>query len=318
MTEKHAAQPMSALYYAFAGGNVLLSSERAGWAGLTAKYYRGPRDYASSVPAFREDLIAIVIHDSTDVSGKLVRQFRQIHSVPGSSYAIPKGEPSEWHGSGACEVLHLYLDPRFFATIAVEATDIDPARIELIARINQQDALVYQIGLALLGELQSSRPHSRLYAEALGQALAVHLLRHHIVFPQLVDEPKGGLNQPVLRAVLAYIEEHLAHELALAEIAGQARMSQYHFARLFRQSMGCSLHQYVTEQRLERAKALLIGGKHSIAEVAALTGFVDQSHLHRYFKRRYGVTPGAALGRSTNIQSTRTNIQDEIATDPLG
>jgi AraC family transcriptional regulator len=82
--------------------------------------------------------------------------------------------------------------------------------------------------------------------------------------------------------------------------------------------MGCSLHQYVTEQRLERAKALLIGGKHSIAEVAALTGFVDQSHLHRYFKRRYGVTPGAALGRSTNIQSTRTNIQDEIATDPLG
>jgi AraC family transcriptional regulator len=88
-----------------------------------------------------------------------------------------------------------------------------------------------------------------------------------------------------------YINDYLERELSLNELAAIAQMSQCHFCRAFRQSTGRSPHQYLIQQRVERAKQLLKQGAMTIAEVAIACGFTHQSHLQRHFKRLTGMTP---------------------------
>jgi AraC family transcriptional regulator len=96
-----------------------------------------------------------------------------------------------------------------------------------------------------------------------------------------------------LRAVVEYIEEHLAAGLTVEQMAAVARLSIYHFARQFKAATGLPPHQYVILRRVERAQQLLQAGTDlSLAEVAADAGFSDQSQFAHHFKRLIGVTPG--------------------------
>ncbi|MEG4942592.1 helix-turn-helix transcriptional regulator [Microcoleus sp. F4-D5] len=79
------------------------------------------------------------------------------------------------------------------------------------------------------------------------------------------------------------------------ELAGIAQLSPYYFSRAFKQSVGISPHQYVIQQRVERAKQLLLQGNMSLYEIAIACGFTHQSHLTRHFKRLTGVTPKTLL-----------------------
>ena len=85
--------------------------------------------------------------------------------------------------------------------------------------------------------------------------------------------------------------EDLAEELSLDTLAGVAGVSPCYFSRLFRSSFGLPPHRFVLERRLMKARDLLQGKGHSIAEIAAMTGFSDQIHLTRLFKRQFGITP---------------------------
>ena len=91
--------------------------------------------------------------------------------------------------------------------------------------------------------------------------------------------------------VTDYISDRLDRELSLNELAAIAQLSPYHFSRAFKQSTGISPHQYVIQQRIERAKQLVLQGKMSLADIAIACGFSHQSHLNRHFKRITGVTP---------------------------
>ena len=67
----------------------------------------------------------------------------------------------------------------------------------------------------------------------------------------------------------------------------------HHFARLFKRSTGSAPHQYVLQQRIERAASLLRSTPLPIAEIAHRCGFNDQSHLANSFKRMHGQSPSA-------------------------
>jgi AraC family transcriptional regulator len=88
-----------------------------------------------------------------------------------------------------------------------------------------------------------------------------------------------------------YFEENLDQSLSLAELAGVVQLSVFHFTRKFRTEFGCPPHAYVMQKRIERAKSQLARRNIPLKVVAASSGFSDQSHMTRLFRRLLGVTP---------------------------
>lgn len=107
-------------------------------------------------------------------------------------------------------------------------------------------------------------------------------------------EATGGARRPgpvVLRNIHAYIEQHLSEPLTLAELAAEAGLSEFHFARMFKQSTRQAPHQYVMQQRMARAQALLRHSRLSMTEIAMACGFSSASHFSNRFKATLGKTP---------------------------
>jgi AraC family transcriptional regulator len=94
-----------------------------------------------------------------------------------------------------------------------------------------------------------------------------------------------------LRLVTDYIADNYGRDLSLAELAGVASMSPFHFVREFKRSTGTTPHQYLIKFRIDRAKALLATSKLPLVEVGFRSGFSHQSHFTRLFHRLTGTTP---------------------------
>jgi AraC-like DNA-binding protein len=108
-----------------------------------------------------------------------------------------------------------------------------------------------------------------------------------------------GQEHRAVKRVQDYLTAHYADNIALEQLAAIAELSPFHLIRVFRRQVGLPPHAYLTQVRLKEAKILLALGL-PIAQVALLTGFVDQSHLTKHFKRTVGVTPGQYAGSYTN------------------
>jgi AraC-like DNA-binding protein len=103
--------------------------------------------------------------------------------------------------------------------------------------------------------------------------------------------PRAHGTHPAVTAAQDYLRRRVHETVTLDELASISRMSRFHLARAFAARVGLPPHAYQTRLRVERAMELLRAGLRP-GEVANLTGFADQSHLTRHFRRIMGVTPG--------------------------
>jgi len=103
-------------------------------------------------------------------------------------------------------------------------------------------------------------------------------------------DPDTRHRNNVLRAI-EFIDANLGEHLPLARIAGEAKLSPFHFAHVFKRLVGVAPHQYVMAQRLERAEALLTHSDWPIATIALELGYANQSHFSKAFHRLAGMTP---------------------------
>ncbi|MBD2090095.1 AraC family transcriptional regulator [Microcoleus sp. FACHB-1515] len=94
-----------------------------------------------------------------------------------------------------------------------------------------------------------------------------------------------------IQLVRDYLDAHYAESISLEQLSRIANLSPFYLIRAFRKQVGLPPHGYQNQVRLHQARRLLAQGE-SAAIVAQTTGFADQSHLHRLFKRMLGVTPG--------------------------
>ena len=133
------------------------------------------------------------------------------------------------------------------------------------------------MGLALKAELERDGLSDRLYLESMANALAAHLFRRYSNQKQEIKVYSGQLPKQKLQQAIDYIQAHLSEEVSIGAIAAELKMSQYHFARLFKQSTGYSPYQYVIKHRIERAQALMMQEQESIANIALKVGFASQS-----------------------------------------
>ena len=115
--------------------------------------------------------------------------------------------------------------------------------------------------------------------------------RTHWAAVRTTRTPAQGLSPRALTRALAFIESNLGERFTLESLAASAGMSRFHFARLFRITIGCSPMEYLMRKRIERGKAMLVRGEVSVCDIAAMLGFCDQSHFTRTFRRLIGMSP---------------------------
>ncbi|MGB3789288.1 MAG: AraC family transcriptional regulator [Phormidesmis sp.] len=110
-----------------------------------------------------------------------------------------------------------------------------------------------------------------------------------------------GKEHQAVQQIRDYLSAYYASNISLNELAIQVKLKPLRLLRVFKKEIGLPPHAYLTQVRVYKAKRLLaLGG--SIAETAVETGFVDQSHLHRHFKKIVGVTPGQYVQGCKNVQ----------------
>jgi AraC-like DNA-binding protein len=105
------------------------------------------------------------------------------------------------------------------------------------------------------------------------------------------QEKRCGLPARMLRCIEEYIDVHLEKDLSVEELASHLGISQSHFARSFRSSVGLAPHAYVMRRRLLRAQELLASTELPFIDIALAAGFADQSHFCRRFHEMMGVPP---------------------------
>lgn len=105
------------------------------------------------------------------------------------------------------------------------------------------------------------------------------------------DRPAARRDTRSLAPVLAHIAAHLSEPLPLEGLAAITGLRVWRFATVFRERIGIAPHRHVSLQRVRHAQALLRQGA-PLALAASESGFCDQSHLSRRFKRLCGMTPG--------------------------
>jgi len=271
--------------------HIVQSSSGKGWHGLDVAEIIHPLD-DFALPALPRHILVINLSAPSTIQERLAG--RQGHLGTGNVVILPAGAPTTWHLEREGEVrhLHLYLSPTLLQQIATSA-DIDPDTVEFVDTLGMFDPRIETIALSLLSELRSEGLGGRLYVESLANILGIHLLRQHSSVKQPSLPRSVGLDRETLRRVSTYIEEHLAEDLSLSELAAVAYLSPYHFARLFKASTGFAPHQYVIGRRIERAKLLLSTTNWSLTAIAHAVGFAHESHLALHFKRLTGLLPSS-------------------------
>jgi AraC family transcriptional regulator len=274
---------------------LIMSSVGRGWSGIAADLRAHP---VCEVPPFNPVYteVTIAIRGCSGIVRRTGGGERQeTRSRAGKIWLSPAGismddicitAPHE-------EVLHLFLPAQPFSSLSCDdMPPPTPHALRYLADI--QDEMIRQIGLAILLEMVSETAAGRMLVETSALALSARLA-HSYAEPMSVRSQRFGshrLDEARLRRVLDYIAQHLDGDITVARLAGVACLSPFHFARMFRASMGVSPHRYVSQQRLESAMVLLASGQRPLSDIALSCRFSSQASFSRAFRRATGVTPG--------------------------
>ncbi|MBE9028539.1 helix-turn-helix transcriptional regulator [filamentous cyanobacterium LEGE 11480] len=267
----------------------ILTSHDSGWSDLSLEMHHLPKGGTPSI-CLDHHIIGINMSRSIDCEFEVEGKIRKFGLLSGEMNIMPAGYTFSTYWNREISATTVNLSKQLLNRNAVELCAID--QVELIPRLDVNDPLITQIAVTLSRIVKDHQDDAQqMYVKTMANALAVHLLRNYATQETQKIRSIGPLSPRQLKHVLDYINASLEHRIELRELAALTELSQYYFARSFKQAIGVSPHQYVIQQRVERAKRLLRANRMSISEVAVAVGFSHQSHLTRHFKRLTGVTP---------------------------
>lgn len=219
------------------------------------------------------------------IKGEQAKQFSK-----GDLVIIPPGRPHAGRvvGGEGCEYVMLYVSPHaaesWFDEVGwnnayfSDETRSDP---DFVMRLSRLIKAVFD---------QHTVNVSRFHLDVEVFEIIETLIQRH-ASPKVLRTSTHGTFDIRLKRAVDFLHENCCEDISLQSLAQHAGMSAFHLCRRFSESFGLPPHRFQLVIRLQRAKELLqAGGK--LADVAAATGFADQSHFGRHFKSCYGFTPG--------------------------
>jgi AraC-like DNA-binding protein len=215
------------------------------------------------------------------------------HFTPtGSMFLLPPGEVhSNYATQGGCSYTNIYLPA---SRVERTATQIDPAGMPtlplVILNTHAQSTFLNMCTVLNATDSQLHRDAALLaFFEALMEQSAKQ---------KASDDPR---EPSAVRLAREFLDENYDRDVGLEHLSRITELSPYHLNRIFRREVGMPPHAYQIQRRIARAKVLL-RQEWRIADVAHYTGFADQSHFTRHFKRMVGVTPGQFVPDRKNVQ----------------
>lgn len=242
---------------------------------------------------FRGDAYEPHRHDTYALGVTLrgVQTFRyrgeQRYSLPGRVIVL---HPDELHDGAAATddglvYRMLYLEP----SVLFQCLEAVRVGLPFVDKPVIEDNRLAGLLLAALGELD--RELDELFVDDFVSRLAGGLVQH----ARLPQRPLGAIAWGQVKAARDYLEAHVARGVRSQELERITGLDRFALSRHFRAAFATSPHRFLLMRRLQQARAM-IGDGEPIAEVAAATGFADQSHLTRHFKKAFGIAPGAWSG----------------------
>ncbi|MCS0494541.1 AraC family transcriptional regulator [Ancylobacter sp. MQZ15Z-1] len=217
---------------------------------------------------------------------------RMVRRTPHRMSFVPADMPLWSRVEEPVRVRH--LDLHFHAPTLSErlGEDLDPARLSA-PRLDFLDERIFALSRMIAHECMEPDRHHDLYGDGLTLALFIDLL-------ELGRRPTAGeaarralLSARQLRRVTDFIEANCARNIRLQELADLTGLSQSYFSHAFKAATGVPPYQWHMKARLRKVQALLADHDLPLTEIAASTGFADQAHLTRAFRRLTGSTPAA-------------------------
>jgi AraC family transcriptional regulator len=218
--------------------------------------------------------------------------------APNRFCILPKESESTWDIRANLSFVHLYCTDTHLRRLVERIWDRSPASIQVEERVFCDDVKITQLYRQFFLGCDWQEPSNHLLLSSTAMQLLTHMIGHYTQLHWALPNVKGGLSPTALKIVKEYIDDRLSQPLLLAELATQAGLSEFHFARMFKQSTGLAPHQYVMNARLRRAESLLKTNTMTLLDVAIECGFSSASHFSHRFKKAYGFTP--SLLRTTN------------------
>ncbi|AZC22709.1 helix-turn-helix domain-containing protein [Pseudomonas sessilinigenes] len=209
---------------------------------------------------------------------------------PGKLCILPAEHQSAWVINGDIRLAHVYFSPQQFALGCVTLLDREPREMQLRESVFLDDPQQTRHFQQLI-QLNWDEPGERLLTSSLAHEMLGHTLLNQAGLRQGL-RLKGGLAAHQRRLLADYIDSQLDTPLSLGQLAGLCALSEYHFARMFRESFGLPPHQYVLARRLERARLLLRSSTRPLGDIALACGFASASHFTNRFRQALGGTPG--------------------------
>jgi len=188
--------------------------------------------------------------------------------------------------------IQMYFPRAALNAIALEQGAREVSTLDLDFVNENDDTVVRSLGHCLLPAFEHPERANRLFMDHIAAALLAHMVQAYggsATAPLMV---RGGLAPWQVRRAKEMLMAHLDGEITLEELAGECELSRSHFARAFRKTTGQPPHRWLLEQRIERAKDMLLKSDLPLAEIADICGFSDQSHFTRVFAGALGVPPG--------------------------
>ncbi len=220
--------------------------------------------------------------------------FRQFTVPPQSLWVSPSADPITLRLNSTLHYLRVSIDPLHLGRLISPSLDeVGPVRLRRTYAV--QSPQIAYLMLALRAEADDRNPGGLATIEAVTTALGGFLVREAGIEQARPARVHGGLSSLARRRVLEIIEAGLDARLTIESLAREVGLSPAHFARAFKQTLGRAPHQYLLARRLECARRLIETSNASLSDIAQRTGFADQAHFTRLFKRAFGATPGALV-----------------------
>ena len=220
--------------------------------------------------------------------------------VEGRAGSLIMSNPGEVHdgsplGDGSRTWCMLHADPR---AVHSAAGQLGLAQPEL-----------YEFANPAVDDPRLARVMARLFRAATGASPSALLLDELFLF--LIGRlgqtrpPESGSGSSRIARARVRIDDDPARAVTLNELARECGLSPWQLLRSFARETGFTPHAYQVQRRIELARRLIARG-HALADASVRSGFADQSHMTRTFRRRYGFSPGAwaasTLRRSPQVQ----------------